>query len=214
MDVVDFFHVDEMPDKRRRWMHHYRELVKRQLLLNGGDKVHLSKNPVMSGWVDALIDTFPDARIVVMMRNPTECIPSCLKLVQVTWKGKGWQREDYAHSLELLTEISFEHFEHPREVLARRPQTPQIVVDYRKLTGEPRETVHAVYSALGIELNEAFDRWLQAQAEREKKHHSKFEYSLGEFLLGSEDIQQRLAEFYTQYQWQLPETEEEQQAHG
>ncbi|MGB1141936.1 MAG: sulfotransferase, partial [Halioglobus sp.] len=36
MDVVDFFHVDQMPAKRRRWMHHYRELVKRQLLLNGG----------------------------------------------------------------------------------------------------------------------------------------------------------------------------------
>ncbi len=25
MDVVDFFHVDQMPKKRKRWMHHYRE---------------------------------------------------------------------------------------------------------------------------------------------------------------------------------------------
>jgi hypothetical protein len=204
MDVVDFFHVDGMGVRRRRWLHHYRELVKRQLLLNGGDKTHLSKNPVMSGWVEALIDTFPDARIVVMMRNPDECIPSCLKLVQSTWKGKGWKSEDFGRSLELLTEISFEHFTHPREVLAAHPETPRIVVDYRELTRAPRETVHAVYSALGIEMREAYDDWLEARAEREKKHHSKFAYSLGEFLLSGEDIRARLPEFYADYQWDTP----------
>ena len=38
MDIVDFFHIDEMSKRRGRWLRHYRELVKRQLLLNGGDK--------------------------------------------------------------------------------------------------------------------------------------------------------------------------------
>ena len=52
-----------MPAKRRRWMHHYRELVKRQLLLNGGDKTHLAKNPMMSGWVDALIMRVADIQL-------------------------------------------------------------------------------------------------------------------------------------------------------
>jgi hypothetical protein len=201
MDVVDFFHVDHMPAKRRRWMHHYRELVKRQLLLNGGDKTHLSKNPIMSGWLDSIIETFPDARIVVMMRDPTECIPSCLKLVEVTWKGKGWSADDYGRSLDILTGISFEHFHNPRRVLAQHPQTSQVVVDYRELTAAPRETVHAVYQALDIEMSAQFDAWLQAQAEREKKHHSKFEYSLGEFRLSGEQIEAELDEFYAQYQW-------------
>ena len=213
MDVVDFFHVDQMAGRRRRWMHHYRELVKRQLLLNGGDKTHLSKNPVMSGWVDALIETFPEARIVVMMRNPTECIPSCLKLVQSSWRRGGWTQGDYSESLNILTEISFEHFEYPRKILAQHRETPQIEVDYRQLTSAPRETVHAVYRALGIDLTEDFDTWLQAQAEREKKHHSKFEYSLGEFHLRGEDIQSRLAGFYQQYQWEISPAETEA-SHG
>ncbi len=211
MDVVDFFHLDDMPVKRRRWMHHYRELVKRQLILNGGDRTHLSKNPVMSGWVDSLIEAFPDARIVVMMRDPAQCIPSCLKLVQVTWKGKGWNSESYARSLELLTEISFEHFEKPRSVLAQHLQTPQIVVDYRMLTSQPRETVQAVYRALDIHVDETFDNWLKAQAEREKQHHSKFEYDLGEFHLRSTDIHARLEDFYLQYQW--PKTDSSKDMH-
>lgn len=214
MEVVDFFHVDDMPVKRRRWLHHYRELVKRQLVLNGGQKTHLAKNPLMSGWVGALIETFPDARFVVMMRNPAECIPSCLKLVQASWRGKGWKAEDYGQSLEILTQISFEHFRHPQEVLAAHPGTPQIVVDYRDLTVAPRETVLAVYAALGIEVTGAFAAWLQAQGEREKNHQSRFEYSLGEFFLSSEEIYHQLPEFYAQYQWPGPATPEEQKHAG
>ena len=204
MDVVDFFHVDEMAEKRRRWLHHYKELVKRQSLLNGGDKTHLAKNPMMSGWVDALIETFPDARVVVMMRDPTECIPSCLKLVQVTWKGKGWARQDYSRSLDILTGISFEHFTHPRKVLQQHPHTRQRVVDYRELTASPGDTVGAVYLALGIEMQAVFSDWLTAQAEREKQHHSTFEYNLGEFLLSSDQIYAELSDFYSQYQWPRP----------
>ena len=202
MDLVDFFHLDKMPKKSRRWMHHYRELVKRQLLLNGANKIHLSKNPVMSGWVESLIEAFPDARFVVMMRDPGACIPSCLKLVEASWKHKGWRREDCEVSLARLTEISFEHFTHPREVLARYPQTPQVVVDYRRLTSAPREAVQEVYSALGLPLEQSHDDWLQARAEKERAHHSKFEYSLGEFHLSAAQIEQRLASFYQQYRWQ------------
>jgi hypothetical protein len=201
MDVVDFFHLDRMPVRRRRWMHHYRELVKRQLLLNGGDKIHLSKNPLMSGWVDSIIEAFPDARIVVMMRNPTECIPSCLKLVESSWKGKGWKQADYERSLDILTQLSYESFDNPRNVLAAHPETPQYVVDYRQLTSAPRETLHAVYRALGMSVTADFDQWLLAQAEREKSHHSKFEYSLGEFRLTGEEIRQRLDDFYQLYHW-------------
>jgi len=138
------------------------------------------------------------------MRDPGECIPSCLKLVQSSWKRGGWRREHYQVSLDILTEISYEHFLNPRDVLSAHPQTPQVVVDYRELTRDPRGVVHAVYRALGIELGETFENWLQAQAEREKKHHSKFEYSLGEFLLSDEEIRARLPDFYSKYQWHVP----------
>lgn len=202
MDIIDIFHVDQMSDtKRRRWTRHYRELIKRQLLLNGGDKTHLSKNPVMSGWVKALIEEFPDARIVVMMRDPADCIPSVLKLVELTWKGKGWTREQYARSLHMLKEVSYESFTNPAEQLAARPDTPAYVADYRALTANPRETVREAYTALGLEYSEEYDSYLQAQGEREKKHNSKFEYSLGEYDLPRSEIENRLADFYQRYNW-------------
>jgi hypothetical protein len=86
-------------------------------------------------------------------------------------------------------------------VLAAHPEVPQVAVDYRQLTSSPQEVVHQVYQALGIELGAEYDGWLQAQAEREKKHHSKFEYSLGEYEVSSERIEAELVSFYEQYQW-------------
>jgi hypothetical protein len=202
MEQLDIFHVDDMsPRKRRRWLHHYRECVKRQLALNGGEGVHLAKNPLMCGWVQSLIDTFPDARIVVLMRDPVRCIPSVLKLVEMSWKGKGWRRADYERSLQVLTDISFESFHHPREVLARNPGTPQVVVDYRDLTAQPRRTIHAIYDALGLDYGAAYDAYLQGQEEREKQHSTAFEYSIDDYELSRERIESELDVFYREFGW-------------
>lgn len=202
MDVIDLFHVDQMPlKKRRRWLHHYRECVKRQLLLNGGDRVHLSKNPLMSGWVESLIQTFPDARFAVVMRDPTQCIPSVLKLMEVSWGGRGWRREDYDASLRMLTEISFDTFRHPRQVLARNPGTPQIVIDYRQLTAQPRATVLALYRAFNMPVSQAFDAYLLAQEDKERSHSAGFEYSIDDYELSRERIEAELPEFFDDYGW-------------
>ena len=204
MEIIDLFHVDDMPRKRKRWLHHYRELVKRQLLFNGGDRVHLAKNPLMSGWLDSLIETFPDARVIVMMRDPVECLPSLLKLMEKAWKAKGWSPEQYAQSLEVLTEVCLDHFRYPRAALRRNPHTPRLVVDYRHLTRSPAAVVQLIYERFGMELSPAYRRRLQARAEREKTHHSRHEYSLGEYALSPGQLRAELPELYEEYGWSQP----------
>jgi hypothetical protein len=205
MDIIDIFHVDQMsPRKRGRWMHHYRECVKRQLLLNGGHKTHLSKNPVMSGWVQAIIETFPDARIAVMMRDPAQCIPSVLKLVEHSWSGKGWVREQYSDSLAIMTDISFDSFHNPRQALSNNPATPQAVIDYRAITAEPRDTISEVYRALDIPLSAEFDRFLKAKEAKEKGYRANFKYSIDEFDVSLERIERELSAFYDIYNWPRP----------
>ncbi|MFT5484014.1 MAG: hypothetical protein ACI9GW_002675, partial [Halieaceae bacterium] len=202
MELIDLFHVDQMSEqKKSRWIHHYKECVKRQLLLNGGDRIHLSKNPLMSGWVETLINKFPGACIVVVVRDPTQCIPSVLKLMETKWKSSGWLKQDYSGSLLALTAISFETFHNPRDVLARYPSTPQIAIDYRKLTTEPRATVLDVYNALGMTVSPQFDGYLVAQEERERGHKTPFHYSIEDYALSPERIELELGEFFDQYQW-------------
>ena len=175
-------------------------------MLHGSHKTHLSKNPVMSGWVDALLDAFPDARIVVMVRDPIQCIPSTLKLVESIWQSKHWTRADYLPAQRTLTEISFDSFDLPPAALAAHPRTPHCFVDYRDLTSSPKATVEKVYAALGIALSPQFADYLKAREEKEKRHKSDFEYSVEEYEIRPLEIESRLREHYDRYRW--PRTSE------
>ncbi|MBT4520264.1 MAG: sulfotransferase [Halieaceae bacterium] len=202
MHEVDIFHIDELSARRRRsWMNFYKACVKRQLVLKGSSKTHLSKNPVMSGWVGAILDTFPDAAIVVMVRDPLQCIPSTLKLVEQQWRSKGWKKQDYLPSQQALTAISFDSFEMPRDLLAVRPGTPHKFVDYRDLTKSPKETVEQVYSAIGLGITDEYREYLHLQQEKEKKHSSKFNYNIDDYEITPREIEARLASLYDAYQW-------------
>ncbi|MDG2304491.1 MAG: sulfotransferase [Candidatus Binatia bacterium] len=66
-----------------------RELVRRQIYLNESNKIHLAKNPYWTGRIESLIETFPDTKFIVNMRDPRATIPSLLKLNRVAWKGLG-----------------------------------------------------------------------------------------------------------------------------
>jgi hypothetical protein len=202
MHEMDIFHIDRLSAKRKQsWMKYYKACVKRQLVSNGGTKTHLSKNPVMSGWVNAIIETFPDARVVVMVRDPVACIPSTLRLVEMMWQGKKWRKEQYCKAQQALTKISFDTFKLPVQALAQRPDTAHYFVDYRDLVSAPKQTVASVYTELGISMSEAYSKYLAKQEQQEKKHSSQFSYNIKDYAVTPAEIETELDEFYQKYDW-------------
>lgn len=202
MDTMDVFYLDrQSPKRRKRVMNHWKECIRRQLYLNGGNLTHLSKNPVYSGRVGSLIEAFPDARIVVMVRNPFECVPSNLKLMEGNYRGKGWVRDDYAESLKVLEEQSYDCYRMPREVLAANPDVPQVVVDYRQLVAQPKATVERIYKALDLTMSNAYSKEMRERGQRAKKHSTKHSYSAEEFGMNIDRMQGELSDFFEEYRW-------------
>jgi hypothetical protein len=208
MGDLDFYDVDHWPAaRRRRLMAFYRECVRRQLYLNGGDKIHLSKNPVFAGRVEALLETFPDARIVVPMRNPNETIPSLLKLMTGGWRRLAWEPERVARCLGVLAEQSFHTYRHPLEVLARHPETLSAVVDYRDLSGDPGAAIEEIYRKLELPMSDATRSRLSGEGQRARKHVSRHAYSLEEFGLEADAIRTGLADLFDRFGWdEVPAT--------
>lgn len=205
MGKLDFYYVDRWPERRRRrLMNFYKECVRRQLCLNGPGKIHLSKNPTFAGRVESLIETFPDARIVVPMRNPYETIPSLLKLMTIAWGMRKWSDAEMKRSLEILAEQSVHTYEAPLDVLARHPETPQAIVDYRELVEEPRRTVEQVYAALGFPVTPEYARVLDAEQRKAKKHETRHAYSLEEFGLQGDAIRRELGDLFERFHWDEP----------
>jgi hypothetical protein len=199
MGELDFYHVDRWSErKRQRVMTFYKECVRRQVALNGGG-IHLSKNPTFCGRVDSLIETFPDARFIVPVRNPYETIPSLLKMLQTEWQLRGRDDQLIKNSLRVLADQSFDAYTHPLEVLARHPNTRSCVVDYRDLVNHPAITVRRVYDDLGMtfgpEIADAID------SARGQGHESTHRYSLEEFGLDPDAIHTQLAELFERFHW-------------
>lgn len=203
MSELDFFHIDRRPAaRRRRMMKFYRECVRRQLYLNGSDRIHLSKNPTYCGRVESLIEAFPDARFVVLYRNPYETIPSLLKLLNVGWKLQGnLSLERIRESNEVMTGLSYETYLYPLEVLRRHPETPCAVIDYRRLTTDPKGTIEDVYRDLGLDITPDYAAFLDAESARNKRHETEHRYSLAEFGLDDREIRQRLAPLFEKFGW-------------
>ena len=203
MGQIDFYRVDEMPPARRkRLMDFYKQCVKRQLYLNGTDRIHLSKNPVFSGRVETLIEAFPDARIVVPVRNPNQTIPSLLSLMSLGYRRLDWEPERVQRSLRFLADQSYHTYLHPLRVLEKHPETAQAVVDYRDLTGSPGATIERVYEQLGFEITPAYRDVLLAEDKRQRKHETSHRYSLEEFGLEEDEIRRELGELFETFGWE------------
>ena len=64
------------PENRRKLMRYYRSCLQRHLYANGPDKTLLSKATQSSGAVESLLEAFPDARFITIIRHPYESVAS------------------------------------------------------------------------------------------------------------------------------------------
>src|SRR2546422_2748086 len=202
MGDLDFYYVDRWPERRRRrLMRFYADCIRRQLYLNGRDGTHLSKNPVFPGRLETLLETFPDARIVVPMRNPYETIPSLLELMRSGWKALGSDPERQQRCLSILADQSFDTYLYPLAVLARHSEVPHAVIDYRDLVADPAASIEQIYRALGFAISPEYREILLAEGKRARQHKSGHSYSLEKFGLDAGAIRSGLAELFEQYRW-------------
>src|SRR5262249_42410283 len=97
-----FLHVDELWEagfqdalpvpKRLKLMRYYRSCLQRQLFVNGPRKTMLSKATQSSGAVESLLEAFPDAKFITIIRHPYKSVASHVSVFYPVWK---------AHSPEL-----------------------------------------------------------------------------------------------------------------
>ncbi|MCH7706943.1 MAG: sulfotransferase [Myxococcales bacterium] len=204
MGDLDFYHMNDWPaSKRRRYNDFYREVVRRQLYLNGPDKIHLAKNPLWAGRVASLVEAFPDARFIVNVRDPRDTIPSLLKLLGSSWQQLGWEESRQRRCLQILADQSWHSYRHPLETLKDHPETKGAIVDYRDLSSDPAGTIERVYQDLGLPMSDAFREKLAAEGKRERTHRTRHSYSLEEFGLEPDAIREQLGDLFERFHWEI-----------
>ena len=156
------------------------------------------KTPGHLGTLDALLDVYPDARIIQLHRDPLKVVPSVASL-EYTIRSISTDGQDPAAlgRQNLRTWSLF--LERAIEVRDARPEHARQFLDvpYQELLGDPIGCVRSVYAHFGDELSPEAEACMKSyMADNPQHKHGKHKYSLEMFGLDAAAVK-RAFEAYT-----------------
>ena len=150
------------------------------------------KSPLSYGLEPAVLAVFPDAKLVMTHRQPSSAIPSFCSTIKSYYQAFSDQPINYATKNAQLVWALKAH-------LAFRKANPGfsiLDVSYRQLDSDVDATMQRVYHFCGMPLSEsaaeAMRRW---DREHPKDGHGGHRYSLQDFGLAQQDIQEPFADY-------------------
>jgi hypothetical protein len=214
-----FPYLDELPQyqyfdtaipraERQRIMAFYKACIQRHLYATGA-RFYLAKNPLFSAKIESLLETFPDARIVYLVRNPLEAVPSTVSLFHYAWRLFSQPPVRYPHCGRILDWTKY-WYEHPLEVIDRDRSRRCMIVLYEDLVQSPDRVLGRIYSEFGYPESDAVESILRDAAHAARTHTSNHVYNLEAMGLTREQIVREFSRIFDRFDFdgQRLETEE------
>jgi omega-hydroxy-beta-dihydromenaquinone-9 sulfotransferase len=172
-----------------RFFSYYEACWRRNLTLKRANRI-LVKSSMLTFRLDALLRRYPEARLVYVIRDPVEVIPSGMSLLaSVLENGYDvWNRtkeDDQRRWIENLYQASCAMLRdfHDAQSTGRIPERNLCVVRYEDLLQNLEPTMERILDFIEIEPPAAFREEVRAQAERQRSYTSRHEHSPDQFGL-------------------------------
>jgi len=183
----------------QRSAYEYHRLVL-QLLQSGGVRGRWTlKSPHHAIALDALTAVYPDARLVLLHRDPVVLCASVCSLIS-TLSGTFSEADHQRYIADHWTTMLDESIRRIDAFRTSHPEHPIVDVQYADLVREPVATVAALYSSLGDELDDratlAMSTYVAANPKGKFGAHG---YDLAEFGLDGDELTERFADYVTRY---------------
>ena len=201
-ELEDLFWTDrEPPARRRAILGFYRSMLQRLLYCRGGRRIHCGKSPQFTLKMRSLLEVFPDARFIVMLRHPHETIPSLVDLMCQYWRAMGAPEDRVEGSAALLGEIQIAQYRHAVEIADELPPDQQIIVEFRDLLADPKKVVEEIYARFGLEISAEFDRYLEDEREAARSFRSQHVFDPEGQGPDRERVERELADLFERFDW-------------
>ena len=159
----------------------------------------LLKSPVHLGFLDKLLEVYPDAAIISTHRHPEKVIPSASSLISSVrsvysdhedpFRTGHEQLKTWSTYLDKFTEVRAQN-EHRAEQFYE--------VYFEDFIQDPLQIVRNIYQHFGWELKpEAEASMQQYMIDNKKDKHGAHKYTLEQFGLTQEDIQRHFEKYIT-----------------
>jgi hypothetical protein len=184
-------------DQRSAYEYHRTAL---QVLQSGGVRGRWTlKSPHHAIALQTLTTVYPDARLVLLHRDPVVLCASVCSLI-TTLSGTFSDADHHRYIARHWTAMLEESVHRIDAFRATHPEHPIIDVQYADLVREPLVTVEALYKSFGGGLDDRARTAMAAYIDAHPK--GKFGvhgYDLGEFGLNGDALAERFADYVARY---------------
>ena len=174
-DSIRFETLSE--NEKEAWKLNYRQIVSSALINTKGNRAVL-KNPVNTGRMLTLIEIFPDAKFVFVVRNPIVVYLSSMKFFSQLFPTVNLESFSYEDISNMILDI---YDKLMKDYLLDKKSAPQdniIEIKYEVLQQNPISKIETIYSRFGYggfkELLPVFQEYLDSQ-----NGHKKDSYTIG-----------------------------------
>ena len=190
---------DDLPRQEQdRILRFYRSCLLRHAYTRTHGKHYLAKSPAFSGKIAALLRHIPDARYILLVRNPLQQVPSEMSLRSFIWRRFCDPLELYPLKEQILQKIDY-WYRHPIEVLRQQPPGRWLVITYDDLISDPEAMVKRIYHHFRMDMSPAFAEILARQAESTRTYQSHHRYTLQAVGLSRQEVLTRFRDIYDRY---------------
>ena len=167
-----------------------------QVLQSGGVRGRWTlKSPHHALDLDALVETYPDARLVLLHRDPVALVGSVCSLIRTmssTFSDADHRAYIAAHWTDTLEEM----VRQIDDFRARRPLHRVLDIAYADLARDPHGTLQTIYDVHGLTRGDAPLGEVEVHPRREFGAHS---YDVGEFGLSEAEVRERFRGYTERY---------------
>lgn len=154
-------------------------------------KPWLLKSPQFTAEPEALLDAFPDARLICLNRDWAEVVGSSASLVWHQRRVHSTEADKQAIGAEWLGRTK-QRTDRSADFRAANSHVPQLDISYEETNADWVGTIEPIYRFLGMKLSAHVRARMQRFAERPSSHNHH-EYSLAEFGLDPAEVRRAFA---------------------
>lgn len=206
-EFPDYQHFDEAlsPERKHRIMSFYKSMLQRHIYATGR-KYFVAKNPAFSSKIETLAEFFPDARIIYLVRNPLDMLPSTVSWMNYARRQFTDPKEKWLYIDEVL-EMTQHWYRHPLRYLDSHSSPRHLILNYDDLIQRPEHVIRGFYEQFGYPDKPGLDEIVDEAVKETLTFKSDHDYSYQDMGFTREQIVELYADIFKRFGFDKREDE-------
>jgi omega-hydroxy-beta-dihydromenaquinone-9 sulfotransferase len=173
--------------------------LKRIVYATNPEATLLMKNVFSTGRLNFILECFPNAKIIYPVRHPYKAVPSVVSMFTGPWKVHSKDIKDNSEECQTFANIAINYYKYIYDQKSIINKENLLVLSYDEIVKNPTAVALKIYDYFGFEISSSFEKALSEYHLESKKYKSKHTYSLAQYGLTKELINEELGELMEEF---------------